>query len=69
MERKILQRLFEIVVGRRLETISTTSKKVLIAVHRQNLFLGVDAFDLESEHRLLDLPNVGLFTIEEERAG
>jgi hypothetical protein len=35
----------------------------------RNLLFGVDPFDLQREHDLLDLADVGLFAVEEEGAG
>ena len=69
-ERQLADGLAEIILGGGLETVIAVREIDLIAVHREDLLLGVVALDLDREERLLDLAaHADVGAIREKRAG
>src|SRR5712692_9423610 len=69
-QREFSDRLAEIVFRRSLKPVVAVRQIDLIAIHRENLLLGVVALDLESQQRLLNLPaHAAVRAVQEKRTG
>ena len=69
-ERQLADGLAEIIFGGGLEAVIAVREINLIAVHGEDLLLGVVALDLDRQQRLLDFAaHAAVGAIEKERAG
>jgi hypothetical protein len=65
----VLHRLAEVELRRRLHAVGAVPEVHLVAVEREDLFLGVALLDLHREQQLLHLAFPGLLVGEEQLAG
>ena len=68
-DRKAIERLAEVVLACRLETVVTASKVNFVHVEFEDFFLRVGLFDADRRHHFLDLTGKRAFRREEEELG